>query len=105
MPAKRKKKPSLHDDLQLAIQSLNDRKVICDLEQRCLQVERDYNELRRRIISFLLPEQIEAAKVCGCTPEVYALEWFEICKKSMREQIPSFANYAEGLHNLPRRNY
>lgn len=100
MPVKRKKRPSLHDDLQLAIKSLNDRKIISDLEQRCLQVERDYAELRRRIVSFLLPEQIEAAETCGCTPEIYALEWFELCKQTMREHTPSFANYVQNLKTM-----
>ena len=87
------KRCTLQDDLQIAVSALNDKKIITDLEQRCLSVERDYAELRRRIVSFLLPEQIEAAKVCGCTPEVYALEWFEICKQTMRDHTPSFANY------------
>ena len=100
MVVKRKKRPSLHNDLELAIKALGDRKIISDLEQRCLQVERDYNELRRRVVSFLSPEQIEAAKVCGCTPEVYALEWFEICKQTMRDHTPSFANFAQPLKNV-----
>ena len=105
MATKRRKKPSLHNDLELAIKVLGDRKIISDLEQRCLQVEKDYMELRRRVVSFLLPEQIEAAKICGCTPEVYALEWFQICKESMREHVPSFANYAESLSSLKNRGY
>lgn len=89
----RKRRPSLADDLQLTISALNDKKTISDLEQRCLKVERDYADLRQRIVKFLRPEQVEAAKVCGCTPEIYALEWFEICKDTLRQYTPSFANF------------
>jgi hypothetical protein len=93
----RRKRRSLHDDLELAIRALNDQKVINDLERRCIQVERDYTELRKRIISFLSNDQIDAAKTCGCTPEVYALEWFEICRQTMRDHTPSFANINQPL--------
>lgn len=98
--SRKTKRPSLHADLELAIKALGDRKIIADLEARCLEVERDYTELRRRITSFLLPEQIEAAQICGVTPEIYALEWFEICKQTMRDHTPSFANFTQPLKNV-----
>lgn len=97
---RRPRKRLLSQDLELAIKALGDRKVIVDLEKRCLQVEKDYADLRSRIVKFLSADQIEAAKVCGCSPEIYALEWFEICKDTIREHTPSFANYVKGPNNL-----
>jgi hypothetical protein len=78
---------------------------VLKLKRHCLMVEKDYDDLRLRIVKFLLPEQIEAAKVCGCTPEIYALEWFEICKNTMREHTPSFANFAEPLSAFKHSSY
>ena len=52
--------------------------LLLNLEKRCLEVEKKYNELRAKLVDLLLPEQIEAAATCGCSPEEYALEWIQV---------------------------
>lgn len=72
--------------------SINDRLRVIDLERRYLLLERDYDDLKKRLVSLLLPEQIDAARTCGCTPEVYALEWIQLYKEGLRKYAPSFGN-------------
>ena len=95
-PAKR----SLKDEVRLTQQALCDRLYVVDLERRCLQVERDYADLRERLVNLLRPEQIDAAKTCGITPEVYALEWIDLCKDKLRQYAPGHADYIGGLRSI-----
>ena len=89
----RSKTVSLQKELALARTALNDRKLFVDLESKCLDIEDKYLTLRTKVINLLSPDQIEAARICGCAPEVYALEWIEILKKDIRELVPSYARF------------
>ena len=95
-----KKRRTIRDDLNQQLVINNLQQQLIDMKRQSLIVQKDYDDLRLRIVKFLLPEQIEAAKVCGCTPEVYALEWFEICKQTMRDHTPSFANFTQPLKTM-----
>ena len=93
-------KPSLRDEIALLERAHQDKLYVNDLERRCLFLEKDYNDLKERLVNLLRPEQIEAAKTCGITPEVYALEWIELVKEDLRKFAPGHANYISGLINL-----
>lgn len=95
-------KADLINELEAVKVSLNDRKLIADLEQRCLYVENQYYQLRKRLIDLLLPEQIEAAKICGCSPEMYALEWIEIYKTSLRATAPAYSKDIQSFSEMRR---
>jgi hypothetical protein len=70
------------------------------LKRYCLEKEREHNILRDKLVALLLPEQIEAARICGCAPEIYALEWIDICKKKVQETTPAFLGNALSLREL-----
>lgn len=95
-----KRKISLRKEVQILDQSLRDRKNYNELEHRCLLVERNYEDLRRRLVSLLSKEQIDAAKTCGITPEVYALEWIQIYKDGLRQYAPAFGDHVKSLVEL-----
>ena len=90
-------KASLRREVLATQNTLNDRFAIVELERRCLLVERDYADLRQKLVSLLLPAQIDAAKTCGVTPEVYALEWIAIYKDRWRESMPGYAHSVKSL--------
>lgn len=66
-----------------------------ELERNSLAIESKYLYLRDRLRGFLDSDQLEAAKIAGCTPELYALEWIEICKESLVLKAPAFGNNVE----------
>jgi hypothetical protein len=102
-------KPSMRREVALAEQAitadLNSRRTLLDLEFRCLNLEKDYNDLRRRLVRLLLPEQIEAARTCGITPEVYALEWIDIMKDTLRKFAPGSSPNLSSLLELKIGSY
>lgn len=49
-------------------------------EMRAMTAERELGEIRRKLVALLSPDQIDAAKTCGVTPEFYALECIELYK-------------------------
>ena len=71
-----------------------------ELAQRCLLLERDYADLRSRLVNLLLPEQIDAARICGVTPEVYALEWIDLLKDRLRTYAPGYFYPVQNLKEL-----
>ena len=95
-------KPSLRNEIALLERGHQDRLYVLDLERKCLFLEKDYADLRQRLVNLLRPEQIDAAKTCGITPEIYALEWIEIVKDDLQKFAPGHADYIGGLRNLQR---
>ena len=73
-----------------------------DLQRDHLTLHRQHLDLKQKIIRFLSPDQIEAAKICGCAPEIYALEWLQIYKDSLKDYAPSFADYVKSKEELRR---
>jgi hypothetical protein len=100
MRSKKKISRSLREEIILTQNSLSDKKALVDLELRCLRIEKSYEELRNKLVKLLSKEQIDAAKTCGVTPEVYALEWIEIYKDKWREQIPAYATNVDALYRM-----
>ena len=49
-------------------------------ERRADEAERKYGIIRDKLVSLMSPDQIDAAKIAGCSPEVYALEYLELWK-------------------------
>ena len=94
------RKPSLKDEIVSAEIAINDRFLINELEHRCLLLEKEYNDLKQRLVDLLLPEQVDAAKTCGVTPEVYALEWIGLHKDKLKNQAPDYADYVRGLKTI-----
>lgn len=58
-------------------------------EIRAAAAERELAEFRRKLVHLLNPDQIEAAKVCGITPEFYALECIELYKATFFPNMPA----------------
>ena len=48
------------------------------VHERNRYVEAKLNELRDWLVGMLTPDQIDHAKVAGCSPEVYAVEYIKI---------------------------
>lgn len=48
--------------------------------QRTEEIQRKYNELSDKLIGLLTPDQVEAARIAGCDPATYAIEWIELQK-------------------------
>lgn len=99
----RSRKPSLKDEISLLGQrlddSLNRRMEYNELERRCIFIEKQYEDLKDKVVSLLNKDQIEAARICGCPPEVYCLEWIDIIlKDDLKKYTPSFG---EGITHRP----
>ena len=56
---------------------------LTEYELRAKYAEERLKFLHDKLVGLLSPDQIEAARISGCPPEVYAIEWIEI----WREQI------------------
>ena len=54
--------------------------------------------LRSKLAGLLSRDQIEAARIAGCAPEIYALEWIEIQKEHLA--IPAFCGTYTSLADL-----
>lgn len=58
-------------------------------EIRAATAERELAEIRRKLVTLLSPDQIDAAKVCGVTPEFYALECIDLYKAKFFPHMPA----------------
>jgi hypothetical protein len=96
----RTKRTCLHRDIIAAQQSIEDKFTLVDIERKYLLLQRDYDNLRMKLTNLLLPEQIDAARTCGVTPEVYALEWIDIFYKDKVKQYAA----AYGNNNVNPRS-
>ena len=95
---KRARRRSLRDEIVLTQNQLNDKKASLELENKYLKVENDYRLLKEKLVSLLLPDQIDAAKTCGVTPEFYALEWIDIYFRGhMHKMTPSHWEHVKSL--------
>lgn len=50
-------------------------------EHRAMAAERELAEFRAKLVRLLSQDQLDAAKVCGVTPEFYAMECIELYKE------------------------
>lgn len=65
-----------------------------ELERNSLELESRYKDICSRLVNLLNADQIEAARIAGCSPEIYALEWIDIyLKDKLREFVPCFEGY------------
>ena len=55
-------------------------KRLASAEMRATQAEADLSLIRTKLVNLLSPDQIEMAKVCNISPEMYALEVIELWK-------------------------
>ena len=104
MVTRRKTRP-LRDEIAALDQKLASEVQFTQLKLRCLEVEKEYNGLKQRLVSLLLPDQIEAARTCGISPELYALEWIDIHfrdkdRMKMAQLAPGYGLYACSLYEL-----
>jgi len=58
-------------------------------EGRASKAERELAEIRAKLVRLLSPDQIEAARICGVTPEFYALECIELHKAQFFPYMPA----------------
>lgn len=58
-------------------------------EIRAATAERELAEIRRKLVSLLSADQIEAARVCGVTAEFYALECIELHQQTFFPHLPA----------------
>jgi hypothetical protein len=107
MLVKRRRKRSLRDEIVLTQNALNDKKAVLELENKYLKLENEYRILKEKLVSLLLPEQIEAAKTCNVTPEFYALEWIDIYfrdaltkESNLYKYAPDYAGYVKHLSQV-----
>ena len=57
-------------------------------EYRASKAEKELGEFRRKLVALLSPDQLDAAKTCGVTPEFYALECIELYKAKFFSYLP-----------------
>ena len=57
-------------------------------EERASVSEAKLSYLKDKLINLLNADQLEAARVCGCDPEIYALEWIDIWRKQIMASAP-----------------
>ena len=67
-------------------------------EGRASKAEVGLSYLKEKLTSFLTPDQIAAAEICGCSPEVYAIEFIELWKERM---WPKFGTTSHPFSALP----
>ena len=98
---------SLRDKIESVEKSIEERlgdvKYLVEIERRYLALEREHAELKQKLTNLLLPEQIDAAKTCGVTPEFYALEWIDICKDKLRTYTPGFSDNVRNFNDAMMR--
>ena len=52
-------------------------------EARAFKAEEELSFIKSKLCSFLSKDQLDAASICGCSPEIYALEFIELWKECM----------------------
>jgi hypothetical protein len=100
-------KTSIKEEILSLDKTLNDKFRFNELENSYLRLQKEHSDLKSRLVSLLLPEQVDAAKTCGVTPEMYALEWIDVHFRDARDKsslmyklAPSFADYVGSLRGL-----
>ena len=66
-------------------------------EQRAERTEIELTTLKQKLVGLLSKDQLEAAKICGCAPEVYAIECIEIWKEKIFPSFPKGIRPLAGL--------
>lgn len=98
MKVRRRRNKSRAQARKDTIQSLESllKQIVPDFSIRLGQAERRAKEaeeslalLKKRLTQLLSPDQIEAARVCGCSPEIYAIECIEIWKAKIFPSFPT----------------
>ena len=60
------------------------------------RLEQAYSGISRRLVKMLTLEQLEAAELAGCAPEIYAIEWVMMLKDECRIKPPlHVSNYQQ----------
>ena len=77
-------------------------KRLSSAEQRAERSEVELATLRARLVGLLSLDQLEAAKICGCPPQVYAIECIELWKEKI---FPSFPKEIRPLSELKGNYY
>ena len=72
-------------------------KRLADAEEKRYNAERHLKEMEDRLIRLLTKDQLEAATICGCPPEIYAIEFMEIFKE---KKHPDFSATFHDLTTL-----
>ena len=66
-------------------------------EAKAAHLEEDLAFLRGKLTGLLNKDQLDAARVCGCRPEVYAIECINLWKEKI---FPGFPSYVHNLAEL-----
>jgi hypothetical protein len=89
-----KKAPSVQAQLLVRVEQFFD-KIAPDLikrldsaERRAAYAERELERLQLRLRSLLTSDQVEAAHICGVTPEFYCIELIELWKERIWQECP-----------------
>ena len=88
------RKPSRSAEVMSRVESFLDMiapdvvKRLTDAEMRASHAESQLALLQSRLVSLLSADQIEAARVCGITPELYTIEYILLWKERMFKDIP-----------------
>lgn len=66
---------------------------LVEAERRAEYAEKELTSLQDALTTLLLPTQVDAAKIAGCPPHVYALEWIKIWaeKTDWKSKVPDFS--------------
>lgn len=58
-------------------------RLIADAQERARYDRAALDRLNGRLVGLLSADQIEAARISGCDPAIYAIEWIEIWREKM----------------------
>ena len=75
---------------------------LASAEHRAKRSEEELTTLRGKLAGLLNKDQLDAAKICGVTPEMYAVECIEIWKERI---FPSFPAEIRPLSELKGNYY
>ena len=94
-----KRKADLHRSLEQLLQQIVPDYVqrLASAEAKAERLGKELITLKVRLAGLLSKDQIEAAKVCGCAPEIYAIECIDIWKEKI---FPSFPEEIRPLSDL-----
>ena len=104
----RKKRARPESDLVQALKRLLQQIVpdyvqrLASAEHRAERSEEELTVLRGKLAGLLSKDQLDAATVCGVTPEMYAIECIEIWKEKI---FPSFPAEIRPLSELKGNYY
>ena len=66
-------------------------------EALCTKTQEELRVLKDKLTSLLNDDQLEAAQICGCPPEVYAIEFVQLWKEKI---FPSFPDHVKPFPEL-----